>query len=252
MLRPLAFIITLREENLLITSVPQEVLKHLLASRPEQVQDRAWLVIFYSVALGTLSSTQPSDDSTKAKLKSNLWLAFNNVKLLLEPSALSVQALLILACHVQEFMTPSMCWSLVSKACIMLQALGFTHWRLDTPTRERRTILFWRLNVLDNAMSLILCRPPTFHREITTSMPLPKLDQLLAPQSHCSSGRAPVLFEAHYMNQMHLMSCIMADLWQCLYGQDRGDGHALKETLDSWYSQATEVAECHHVMKSNG
>ena len=139
-------------------------------------------------------------------------------------------------------MTPSMCWSLVSKACTMLQALGITHWRLDSPTRQRRIMLFWHLDVMDNALALILCRPPTFCREITATIPLPTLDQLLPSQSHYPSSGAPALFDAHYMNQMHLMSCVMADVWHCLYGPNPGDGHSLKENLESWHREATEVA----------
>ena len=197
--------------------------------------------MFYSVALNTVSSTSPSDQSTKAKLKSNLWLAFNDAKFLLEPSPSSIQALVILACHVEEFMTPSFCWALVSKACMMLQALGVTHWRLDSPTRERRTLLFWRLNVLDKALALILCRPPTFHREMTSEIALPTLDQLLPSSQHRPSVGAPVLFDAHYKNQMHLMSLLMADMWHCLHGKGSEDLYAIKENLDSWHRQATEV-----------
>lgn len=242
MLQLLAFVATLQIERLLLTSAPSEVLDHLAASHPHQVHDRAWLVMFYSVALSVVSSTDPSDQSTKAKLRSNLWLAFNDVKLLLDPKPSSIQALVILACHIEEFMTPSLCWALVSKACIMLQALGITHWRLDSLTRERRTALFWRLNFLDKALALILCRPPTFHREMSIGIALPTLDQLLPSQpSHPSSG-APVLFDAHYTHQMLLLSRIMADVWHCLYGQDSDDVNAIKENLDSWHRQATEVA----------
>ena len=198
--------------------------------------------MFYSVALSMMSSTNPSDESTKAKLKSNLWLAFNDVRLLLEPKVSSIQALIIFACHVEEFMTPSLCWALVTKACVMLQALGINHWRLDAPTRERRAMLFWRLNILDKALALVLCRPPTFHREMTTGIALPTLHQLLASQPQHPPGDAPALFHAHYMHQMHLLSCVMADVWHCLYGQDSHVIDAIKEKLESWHRQATEVA----------
>ena len=238
-----AFVATLQQERLLLTSAPPEILDHLLASRPRQVHDRAWLVMFYSVALRVVSSTKPPDESTKAKLKSNLWLAFNDVRLLLEPNVSSLQALVILACQVEEFMTPSLCWALVTKACIMLQALGINHWRLDSPTRERRTMLFWRLNSMDKALALILCRPPTFHREMTTEIALPTLDQLLPPQSRYPFNGVPVLFDAHYTQQMHLLSRVMGDVWHCLYGQSSDDIHAVKRHLESWYRQAMEVTE---------
>ena len=241
-LQPPAFVATLQKERLLLTSAPSEVLDHLAASNPHQVHDRAWLVMFYSVALSVASSTNPSDPSTKAKLRSNLWLALNDVKLLLEPNASSIQALVILACHVEEFMTPSVCWALITKACIMLQALGIAHWRLDSLTRERRTVLFWRLNILDKALALILCRPPAFHREMTTVIALPTLDQLLPSQPHLPSSGAPVLFDAHYTHQMFLLSRVMTDVWHCLYGQNSDEVNAIKENLESWHHQASEVA----------
>jgi hypothetical protein len=241
MLPPAAFVATLQKERILLTSAPPEVLEHLAVSRPHQVHDRAWLVMFYTVALNVVSSVNPSNESTKARLKSNLWLAFNDVRLLLEPNLTSIQALVFLACHTEEFMTPSLCWALVSKACIMLQALGITHWRLDLPTRERRTMLFWRLNVFDKALALILCRPPTLHREMATGIAMPTLDQLLPSQPYHSSTVTPALFNAHYTHQMHLLSRVTADVWHCLYGQDSGDIRAVKQDLESWHRQATEV-----------
>ena len=242
-LHPPAFVATLQKERLLLTSAPPEVVDHLAASHPHQVHDRAWLVMFYSVALSVVSSTHPSDQSAKAKLRSNLWLALNDVKLLLEPNAPSIQALVILACHVEEFMTPSICWALITKACIMLQALGITHWRLESQTRERRAVLFWRLNLLDKALALILCRPPAFHHEMTTMIALPTLDQLLPPsQPHLPSSGAPVLFDAHYTHQMLLLSRVMGDVWHCLYGQNSDEANAIKENLELWHRQASEVA----------
>ncbi|EXJ80875.1 hypothetical protein A1O3_07162 [Capronia epimyces CBS 606.96] len=257
------FVATLQQERLLLTSAPAAVLDHLAASQPHQVPDRAWLVMFYSVVLGT----RPADEPIKAKLRSNLWLAFNDVRLLLEPTASSVQALVILACHVEEFMTPSLCWALISRACIMLQALGISPWQLDPPTRERRatsfgrlnaldqswrldsptlegrTMLFWRLNVLDQSLALILGKPPTFHREITVGMTPPTLDKLLPSQSQYPSSGAPVLFNAHYTHQMHLLSRVMSDVWHCLHGQGSDDVHTVIETVESWHRQAREVLE---------
>ncbi|KAI9704640.1 MAG: hypothetical protein M1820_005388 [Bogoriella megaspora] len=64
-----------------------------------------------------VSSNNPSDESTKAKLRCNLWLALNDVRLLLEPSEANIQALILLACHVEEFTTPSTCWMLLLEGC---------------------------------------------------------------------------------------------------------------------------------------
>ena len=235
---PIALAATLQRERLLFASIPPDVLDHLNTSRPGQIRDRAWLVMFYSVALSTVSSSTPSDELTKARLRSNLWLAFNDVRLLLEPSASGIQALIIMACYVNEYVTPQLCWSLISQACTMLLALGITHWHLDRTTRERRAMLFWRLNDLDKALALILGRPPTLHRECAAAVPLPTLDQLLPARPH---GGAPALFNAHYSHQMHMLSRIKSDIWHCLYGQDSAKLHVIRENLDSWNREATEV-----------
>lgn len=194
--------------------------------------------MFYSVALSVESSVITPNKSSKAKLKSNLFLALNNVRLVLEPAVSTIQALIIMACYADEYMTPQLCWSLISQACIMLQALGITTWRLDAATRERRAMLFWRLNVLDKALALILGRPPTLHRETAATVPLPSLEQLLPSQLQRGE---PTLFDAHYSHQMLLLSKIMADIWHCLHGLDAGKTHRVKEDLESWYSEAKEV-----------
>jgi Fungal specific transcription factor domain len=233
------FIEKLQKEKFLLPFPQSEVLEHLLASPLHQLQDRAWLVMFYTITL----STNDLDEPTKMKLRSNLWLTFNDVRLLLEPTISRVQALVILVCYGEKFMTPSVCWMLISKACIMLQAVGITHARFDSDMRERRNMLFWRLNALDKALALILCKPPTISREMAAGNPIPSLDQLLTSVPGYSSTHVPLLFDAHYMNQMHLLSNVMADAWHCIYGQDSCKVLEVKESLEKWYREAIEVVE---------
>jgi hypothetical protein len=113
---------TVGQSQFAIRSVPPDVLDTLIASKPEQIGERAWLVIFYSVALSSLNGTAASDHSMK--LRSNLWLAFNDVRLLLEPSYLNIQALVTMTLHAEKYLAPYACWALISKACAMLIALG--------------------------------------------------------------------------------------------------------------------------------
>ena len=107
---------------MIVSSVPPDVLDALMASRPERVRERAWLVIYYSIALGSLDGTASSTHNEK--LESNLWLAFNDVKFLLEPSILHIEALVTMALNAESHMAPYACWSVISKACTMLIALG--------------------------------------------------------------------------------------------------------------------------------
>jgi len=250
------------------------VLDHLRASRPQQVQDRAWLVMYYSIILGLVCSTDPRDESTKAKLRCNLWLALNDARLLLEPSEPNIQALIVLAVDVEEFTKPSLCWMLVTNACRMLQALGVSHRRFDSQTRERRVIMFWHLNLVDIGLALIFGRPPTFHRGMAREIPLPTLDQLLPFQPHLASTGAPAVFGARksafeqkaisgipdvrddlkqqtktdmssdYIHQMFLLSRIMADIWNCLHEETTPNDRRIESTsedLKSWYRQAQRV-----------
>ena len=227
---------------------PPQVLEYLRAARPNQVQDRAWLVMYYSIILSMVSSINPTDKDTKAKLRCNLWLAFNDVRLLLEPSEVNIQALVLLACHVEEFTTPSLCWMLTTNACRMLQALGINNRRIDSETRERRTLLFWHLNLLDKGLALIFGRPPTFHPAMAKELALPTLGQLLQFQPHISSSERTALFGAHYIYQMMALSRLMTDIWDCLYGDVLSDEHKIEsviQDLDSWQRQAQQVRRKH-------
>jgi len=222
---------------------PPDVLDHLKAGCPHLVKDRAWLVIFYSIVLSKVSSTEPSNEPKKAKIKHNLWLAFNDVRLLLEPSELNIQALLLLATHVEDFTSPSLCWMLIANACRMLQALGISQRHLDTETRERRKMLFWHLNAIEKHLALIFGRPPTFHRAMANEIPLPTLKQLLPIRPHCATSDAPSTFGAHFIYQLCLVTRVMGDAWHCIYEQDRNVRNitSMIESVDAWHAQATKV-----------
>ncbi|KAF2725820.1 hypothetical protein K431DRAFT_327429 [Polychaeton citri CBS 116435] len=213
----------------LLCSAPLEVLDALGASRPHLVHERAWLIMYYSVILSMVSSTCPNDTTTKARLRCNLWLALNDVRLLLEPSELNIQALTLLATHVEEFTMPSLCWMLVTNACRMLQALG---------TRRRRIMMFWYLNLLDKGLALTFGRPPTFHRAMLREIDLPALDQLLPFQPHLPKASTHALFGAHYIYQMMLKSRVTADIWYCLYEEPEPNEHSIEAILE-----ATAIAE---------
>jgi hypothetical protein len=59
--------------------------------------------MYYSIVLSIVSSTTPDDEDTKSRLRCNVWIALNDVRLLLEPSEANIQALVLLAVHVEEF-----------------------------------------------------------------------------------------------------------------------------------------------------
>ena len=239
----IAFVATLDRGRPLLISAPLEVLDHLRACRPYQVRERAWLVMYYSIIL-SIVSTDLTNQSTTKKLRRNLWLALNDARLFLEPSEANIQALTMLACRVEEFTTPSLCWMLATNACRMLQALGINHRRLDSRTRERRVMMFWHLNLLDKGLALIFGRPPTFHRAMSRDIGLPTLDQLLPCQAQDASAGAPGLFGTHHFHQRLLLTRIMADIWNHLYEDAVPDHRKIEgasEDLESWYRLAREV-----------
>ncbi|KAF2447777.1 hypothetical protein P171DRAFT_518818 [Karstenula rhodostoma CBS 690.94] len=229
-----------RQSQFASSSVPPNVLDSLIASKPEQIRERAWLVIFYSIALSNLNGTTSSPHS--ARLRSNLWLAFNDVRFLLEPSFLNIQALITMTLHAEKYLAPYACWALISKACTMLIALGIgTHAHIDPTTKKQRDALFWRLNALDKALSLILSRSPIFQRDLMNAMPLPTLEELLSTRPR--SDGMPLLFEAHFDQQMYLLSRVQAEVWHCLPGQETQNVDKVRKDLQSWHTEAAKILE---------
>lgn len=228
---------------------PPEVIDQLRACDPRSVQQGAWLVMFYSIVLSHISSVSPEDHSTKDKLCCNLWLALNDVRLLLEPSEANIQALVILASHVEEFTTPSLSWMLTSTACRMLQALGVTRRGLDEKTKERRRLVFWHLNLLDSGLAMIFGYSPTFHRAMSREIPLPSMKQLLACQPHLRPttetgphGKVPSTFGAHFFFQVMTLSRHLADIWHVLH--EEGDpliSQKADDELEAWYRNAHQI-----------
>ncbi|OQO11643.1 hypothetical protein B0A48_03370 [Cryoendolithus antarcticus] len=247
-----SFVTTLRRgEPLALTSAPNDVLDQIRASRPQSVKPRAWLVMYYSIILSRTSSTSPEDKETKAKLRCNLWLALNDMRVLLEPSEVNIQALILVASHVEEFTTPSLCWLLVSNACRMLQALGVDFRNMTPENRHRRRMMFWHLNVIDKGLSMIFGRPPTLHGAMARSVGLPALADLMpSTPGHSSTGGgqgAPgALFGAHFFHQVMQLSTIMGKVWSTVYDHD-GDSPdeqsvvKAREDLVAWHDRAQTI-----------
>nr|OQO15540.1 hypothetical protein B0A51_15262 [Rachicladosporium sp. CCFEE 5018] len=247
-----AFITTLkRGQPLALTSAPKDVLAQIRAGRPQSVKPRAWLVMYYSIILSRTSSTSPEDKETKAKLRCNLWLALNDMRVLLEPSEVNIQALILVASHVEEFTTPSLCWLLVSNACRMLQALGVNFHNMTPESKHRRRMMFWHLNVIDKGLSMIFGRTPTLHGAMARSVGLPALADLMpSTPGHSSTGGGPgasgALFGANFFHQVMQLSIIMGKVWSTVYDHD-GDSPdeqsvvKARGDLVAWHDRAQTV-----------
>ncbi len=230
--------------------ISADVLKMSVLS-PERVNEKGYLLMFYGIMLTVATSDDSFQEDTKVKLKWNLWLCLNDARLLLQPSELNIQALILLACHVQDFHTPSLCWMVSTTAFRMLQALGTSGLNMDIEIKHRRCELFWFLNALDKSLSLIFGRPPVFHRVMCEEIPMPSMQRLSSFQPHIKSSSQgtmtskspPSLFGAHLLHQMHLASKVTAEIWYYLY-----DKHSKNSTLEeirtrlkAWYEDTCKV-----------
>lgn len=118
-------VIGLQHERLLDKNhALEEVVDCLVSSEPPRTCERAWWVMFYSTALRDSVASGLSDQRTLRGIKNNLWLAFNDAKVLLQPSVLNVQALVVMVIFAESVLSPMASWTLVSKACTMLLDLG--------------------------------------------------------------------------------------------------------------------------------
>lgn len=80
--------------------------------------------------------------------------------MILEPSEIGIQALMMLACHGQEISTLSLCWNFISHACRMAQALSLhlpnTNSLIGSDAISNRNCLFWSLLIVEKRCHLHL------------------------------------------------------------------------------------------------
>ncbi|KAJ5948541.1 transcriptional regulator family: Fungal Specific TF [Penicillium verhagenii] len=231
----------LRDKEPLLSPAPPEVVRYLKSSRPDDIQEKAWLVMYYCIILKVTD-----DVRLKSLLQQELWASLGNISVLMKPSDANIQAILIVIGLVPDFVDPSLCWMLSSSACRMLQALGVTHERIDAQTREQRRLRFWQLNLVDKALAVIFGRSPIFPQRMGIEIGVPTLEQIRPSTQHRTSDGSKGYFESHLMYQKFLLSKVMADIWQCLYGgvecQDL-EIESVIVNLESWYEQAHKTLE---------
>lgn len=241
------FVKVSRKGRPILTPLSLDLLREIRRN-PEAVLEKAYLVIVYGILLtdACLDESNTYSKTTITKLRWNLRLALDDAKLLLEPSDINIQALIILACHVQEVSTPSFCWMTISTACRMLQMLGINSRSLDSETRERRVMLFWMLNGLDKSLALISGRSPTFHRAMhgNGKVPMIGIQKMMEYQPHNAAGDGEEgfksMFGAHIMRQMHSLSSLLADIWTCLF-EDGSKYDTVRREVDEWWKESTSV-----------
>jgi hypothetical protein len=56
----------------------------------------------------------PSNTTLIRGLQRNIWMLIEDSSIFLEPSEITIQAIIILATHSEEITTPGLCWTMIS------------------------------------------------------------------------------------------------------------------------------------------
>lgn len=230
---------------------------------PWLVPERGWVVIFNSLLAAAIPPEETFARGLSLRLRWNTWLALEDSSMFLEPSEVKIQALVLVACHGQDFATPSLSWNLISHACRMAQALGIhihpSRRSTGKEASERALCLFWSLFMLDKSLSLAFGRPPFLAGSLYEHVPVPGLDLLAKFKPHMREAEREKtqdregdtdVFGALYISQSLKLSKIMGRISEGL--QATGGASAVtgtvqelietcKAELDIWKQETFEV-----------
>lgn len=220
------------------------------------------MIIFNCLLAADIPPDDPFTEGLRLKLRWNTWLALEDSCIFLEPSTVKIQALVLVACHGQDFATPSLSWNLVGHACRMAQALGL-HMLGSTTNAEKQSsdhalCLFWSLFMIDKSLSLAFGRPPFLPGLFYERVPVPGLDLLAkfkphapkAEQEDAQENKEKDMFGAFYVLQSLKLARTMGAISD---GLQAGNGAMMKgdtsdrfitrhkEELDAWMRETFEV-----------
>lgn len=236
---PLVFKNALQDKEPFLSSAPPEVVRSLKASRPDEIKEKAWLIMYYCIIFKVTKAPH-----LKNQLQRELWTSLGDINVLMKPSDANIQAILMVIGLGTDFLDPFLCWMLSTSACRMLQALGVTHRTIDAQTEIKQRLRFWQLNLVDKALAVIFGRSPIFPERMTVEIGLPTLEQIRPSTPQRTSDGSKGYFASHLLYQKFLLSKVMADIWQCLYGRidiKEFEIESAIANLESWYEQAHKV-----------
>lgn len=239
---------------------PPDMLENL-AFDPSSVQERGWVLLFNAYLTTVVSLGEPRNTSLCKGLQWNTWMCMEDSSVLLEPSELNVQALILVSCHGQELITPSLCWTLIGHACLMSQSLAL---HLPSPAApigskayEQRICLFWSLFVIDKSLSLAFGRPAMLPDHLHKDVPMPNSHSLAQFRPHESQRSPPTpidrsLYEEATFGATHFLCArelakLQGHILDILYrgGKDLDITHiaSLKGDLDTWMERMQNVSQ---------
>lgn len=157
------------------------------------------------------SSIESPSSSLCRSLQWNTFLALDDATIFLHPSLTNIRALILVACHGRDIVSPTLCYTLVSSACQMAQTLGlhlppYPHANKKNGTEEctEQLFLFWSLYALDQTLSITFGRRPIFQASDGQLMPLPDHEMLKQYAPHRNRDSPRRLRQSGEMNQQRL------------------------------------------------
>jgi hypothetical protein len=242
---------------------PPPNLVRRLAFEPTHVDERGWLLVFNCIASTAVSLINPSDERLVRGLQWNIWMLIEDSTILLEPSLVNIQALIMVAVHSQEISTPSLCWVLISHACRLAQTLALhipVPGPRDSVTNIDRLFLFWSLFLVEKSLSLAFGRPSLLPGSFYKSVPLPKIEQLTSFSPHSKARAVPGISRfpssGHGYGAVHVLRSIalakiQGDIQDAFNSGARNTDteklSSLKKDLDHWFQVTDQVSpsSCH-------
>ncbi|KAJ8058736.1 hypothetical protein OCU04_011727 [Sclerotinia nivalis] len=144
------------------TMPPVDIIPRL-AFEPKTISERAWLLLYNAFLSTTVAFMEPSNARVNRGLQWNVWIILQDSSFFLEPSEISIQAILMVSCHCQDLVPPGLCWTLISHACRMAQSLNLhapsPKFPRNSRENDQRNCLFWNLFMIDKSLSLAFGRP---------------------------------------------------------------------------------------------
>ncbi|ESZ91147.1 hypothetical protein SBOR_8481 [Sclerotinia borealis F-4128] len=164
-----------------------------LAFEPKTISERAWLLLYNAFLSATIAFMEPSNNRINRGLQWNVWMMLQDFSFFLEPSVISIQAILMVSTHSQDLVPPGLCWTLISHACRMAQSLNLhvpsPKYPKKSNENSQRNCLFWNLFMIDKSLSLAFGRPPFLSSRIYEGVDPPDPAFLATFRPHRPSAR---------------------------------------------------------------
>lgn len=88
-----------------------------IISEPQNLPEKAWVVIANCILTSVIAATESPSSSLCRSLQWNTFLALDDATIFLHPSLINIRALILVACHGRDIVSPTLCYTLVSTAC---------------------------------------------------------------------------------------------------------------------------------------